>query len=301
MSVLQMFDGVVEFIAVVEAQGFSAAAKRLNVSTSHVSRRVSALEKRLGIVLLARSTRKVRLTEVGEQYYQQCCEIMDGFLEANENVGQQQTKLEGTLRVSLAGDFAERFVAPCLTEFAKRYPQLRVEFDFNSRLVDFVEAGIDLAIRYGNLEDSSLIARKLVMRRLIAAASEEYLKANGVPNHPNELLNHSCLVASNNRWVFTKGAETVELRVQGRVRCNTLSPLLNACEEGLGICYLPQSSYRDYLETGRLQTILDEYSQTHTPTWIVYANRRYVPARVRLAVNFLLEWFADPKWHITQQ
>jgi len=96
--------------------------------------------------------------------------------------------------------------------------------------------------------------------------------------------------------LFTNETETIELRVQGRVRCNTLSPLLNACEEGLGICYLPQSSYRDYLDTGRLQTILDEYSHTYTPTWIVYANRRYVPARVRLAVNFLLEWFAGADW-----
>lgn len=299
MARLPIFEGIAEFIAVAESQGFSAAAKRLNVSTSHISRRVSALEKRLGTVLLARTTRKVRLTEAGETYYRQCCEIMDGLIQANEDVGQKQTQLEGTLRVSLAGDFAERFVAPCLTEFAKQYPRLNVELDFNSHIVDFVEAGIDLAVRYGTLDDSNLIARQLVSRRLVAAASAKYLAEYGTPEHPTELTQHSCLVASHNRWIFENADEQFDLKVSGRLRCNTLSPLLHACEEGLGICYLPKSSYRDCLESGRLQPILQPYSQRTVPTWIVYANRRYVPARVRLAVNFLLHWFQRPDWETT--
>ncbi|WP_292362811.1 substrate binding domain-containing protein, partial [Methylophaga sp. UBA1464] len=150
----------------------------------------------LGCVLLARSTRQVNLTENGTAYYHQCKELVIGLQQANEQVNQQQLQLSGTLRVSAAGGFAEHFVAPALMTFAQQHPQLTVEIDFNSRMVNFVEDEVDFAVRYGELADSSLIARKLISRPMMAAASPEYLKQYGTPTHPNQLKSHSCIISN---------------------------------------------------------------------------------------------------------
>ncbi|MEL7479843.1 MAG: LysR family transcriptional regulator, partial [Pseudomonadota bacterium] len=192
---MDSFEGIFEFVAVAESGGFSAAAKKLNCSTSHVSRQVSRLEERLGSRLLARTTRQISLTENGEFYYQQCKQLVTGLQQANEQLSQQQYQLSGTLRVSAAGGFAESYIAPALMEFAKQHPELNIEIDFNSRLVNFVEDGIDFAIRYGELNDSNLIARKLISRSMMVVASPEYLRNYGIPNHPNQLKSHRCIIA----------------------------------------------------------------------------------------------------------
>ena len=289
------FEGIAEFIAVAETQGFSAAARRLGVSTSHVSRRVSALESSLGSALLARTTRKVRLTEVGTIYYHQCLELVHGLEEANQNVSHRQLSLSGTLRVSAAGQFAERYVAPALVEFAALHPQLCVDIDFNSRLVNFVEEGIDFSIRYGRLNDSGLVARKLVDRALIAAASPAYLQQRGIPQHPNELRGHDCLIANNDLWLFDSDEGAIEVRVKGRWRSNNAWAIIDACKAGLGVSYMPKSSLADALEDGSLVPLLESYGSRDITSWIVYANRKFLPSRARLAIQFLLEHFADWK------
>ncbi|GAL33856.1 transcriptional regulator [Vibrio maritimus] len=162
---MESFEGINEFVAVAESHGFSAAAKQLGCSTSHVSRQVSRLEQRVGVALLARSTRMVSLTDAGQVYYQQCKELVIGLQQANERLSSQHIELSGTLRVSAAGAFAENHVAPALMAFAKQYPELTVEMDFNTRMVNFIEDGVDFAIRYGRLNDSGLVARKLVDSR----------------------------------------------------------------------------------------------------------------------------------------
>jgi len=288
---MNSFEGITEFIAVAESHGFSAAARRLGVSTSHVSRQVSGLEERLGTVLLARTTRKVRLTEAGHNYYLKCKELVDGLTEANEGLKSQQVQLNGTLRVSAAGEFAEEYVAPALIEFAAQHPDLNIDINFNSRVVNFVEEGIDFAIRYGRLNDSGLIARKLARRTLAAAASPEYLARHGTPTHPSELKNHSCLIANNDRWLFDDKGQSLEVKVYGRWRSNGARALVKACKMGLGICYMPRSSYGETIEDNGLVEILNPYGTQEVTTWIVYANRKYLPARARLAVQYLLEKF----------
>ena len=287
------FEGIAEFIAVAETQGFSSAARRLGVSTSHVSRRVSALESSLGTALLARTTRKVRLTEAGHQYYRRCSELMFGLEEANERVSSEHVKLSGTLRVSAAGEFAEKFVAPALLEFAALHPELSLDIDFNSRMVNFVEEGIDFSIRYGRLSDSGLVARKLVNRNLIAADSPEYLKQHGTPQHPEDIRAHQCLIANNDVWLFQSKDGPMEVKVKGKLKTNSARSLIKACQLGLGITYMPVSSLGDAFNDGSLQTVLEPYSTKDITTWIVYANRKYLPSRARLAVNFLLEYFKD--------
>lgn len=286
-----MFDGITEFLAVAEAQGFSAAARRLGVSTAHVSRRVSALEAALGVTLFARTTRQVRLTEPGQTYYQHCLELVHGLEEANEVLSADKVSLSGTLRISAAGDFAARYVAPALTDFAKLHPDLSIDLDFNARLANFVEEGIDLAIRYGRMQDSSLIARKLVDRRIVAAASPGYLAEHGMPQHPDELRQHNCLVTNNDQWLFDTEGGPLQVRVPARWRANNTDAVTHACVAGLGIAYMPKSSYHELLADGSLVPVLEPYWTKDIGTWLLYANRRHQPARVRLAVEFLIKRF----------
>ncbi|MCO1335083.1 LysR family transcriptional regulator [Microbulbifer sp. OS29] len=286
------FDGLVEFVTVAESQGFSAAAKKLGCSTSHVSRQVSRLEERLGSALLARTTRLVSLTQVGTAYYQRCKELVIGLQQANELVGQQQFQLNGTLRVSCAGIFAEQYVAPALMEFGLKHPGLKIDMDFNSRMVNFVEDGIDFAIRYGRLEDSGLIARKLADRQMMAVASQSYLKKNGIPEHPYQLKTQSCLVANNDQWVFDLDGAAESIKVGGRWRSNNAHAVVKACEQGLGIAYMPKSSFSTSIKQGLLLPILESFWGRGASSWIVYQNRRFLPMRARLAIDYLVEYFS---------
>lgn len=290
---MESFDGIIEFVAVAESRGFSAAAKQLGCSTSHVSRQVARLEERLGCALLARSTRQVNLTENGTDYYHQCKELVIGLQQANEQVNQQQLQLNGTLRVSAAGGFAEHFVAPALMAFAQQHPQLTVEIDFNSRMVNFVEDEVDFAVRYGELADSSLIVRKLISRPMMAAASPEYLKQYGTPTHPNQLKNHSCIISNNDHWLFAVDGTQKSIRVRGRWRSNNANVVAHACEQGLGIAYMPKSTFNEGIKNDKLVAILEPFWGKGASSWIVYKNRHFQPLRARLAIDFLQAHFSN--------
>ena len=244
-----------------ESQGFSTAAKQLGCSTSHVSRQISKLEKRLGCALFARTTRLVSLTSTGLNYYHQCKELVTGLQQANEQINTQQLKLVGTLRVSAAGTFAEQQVAPALMEFALLHPELSIDIDFNSKKVNFVEDGIDFAIRYGKLEDSGLVARKLLAHPMMAVASQSYLTKYGMPKHPHDLKNHSCIISNNDHWLFEQQADQQSIKVQGRWKSN-------------------------------LVPILQTFWRTDSHSWVVYQNRRFLPMRARLAIDHLLAHFS---------
>ena len=300
---MENFEGIIEFVGVAESQGFSAAARQLGCSTSHVSRQVSRLESRLGSALFARTTRNVSLTQAGLAYYQQCKDLIIGLQQANEQLSLEQLQLNGTLRVSAAGTFAERFVSPALMSFAQKHPGLTIEMDFNSRMTNFVEDGIDFAIRYGALADSSLIARKLLDRSMIAVASKDYLKEYGTPKTPYDLKNHSCIIANSDHWQFEhesvngnqKEKVVDNVKVKGRWRSNNAHAVVNACEQGLGIAYMPKMSFLKSIESGKLIPVLEPYWSGDSSSWIVYQNRQFLPMRARLAIDFLLDHFADWK------
>ncbi len=291
-ALMETFEGIVEFVCVAESQGFSTAAKQLGCSTSHVSRQISKLEKRLGCALFARTTRLVSLTTAGQSYYHQCRELVTGLQQANEQINTQQLKLEGTLRVSAAGTFAEQQVAPALMEFALLHPELSIEIDFNTRKVNFIEDGVDFAIRYGKLEDSGLIARKLLAHPMMAVASESYLKKYGCPEHPNELKNHSCIISNNDHWLFEYGQGQESIKVNGRWKSNNAHAVVKACEQGLGIAYMPEHNFLKSVEQGSLMPILAPFWRTDSNSWVVYQNRRFLPMRARLAIEHLLAHFS---------
>lgn len=289
---MESFEGVFEFVAVAECGGFSAAAKVLGCSTSHVSRQLAKLEQRVGCVLLARTTRQINLTENGEFYYQQCKQLVTGLQQANERLNQQRFNLTGTLRVSAAGGFAETYIAPALMEFAQQHPELAVDIDFNSRMVNFVEDGIDFAIRYGELNDSNLIARKLVSRSMMLVASPDYLKTYGTPSHPSELKSHKCIVANNDHWNFEIDGAKHTVKIQSNWRSNNSNVVVEACEKGLGIAYLPESTFANSIKAGRLTPVMPSYWGKGATSWIVYQNRQFMPLRARLAIDFLVEKFS---------
>lgn len=283
-----MFEGIVEFVAVAETSGFSSAAKKLGVSTSHVSRQVLALEERLNVKLVARTTRKVSLTDAGHEYFMRCREIMNSLEESQQQLLGVNTQLEGRIRVSLAGDFSERIVAPLIAAFSQTYRNIVVELDFNSHNINLIDEGFDFAIRYGELEDANIIARKLTERRLVAAASPSYLQQYGTPQTLDDLKSHRSIIANKDSWTFHYNGQDQVVKVKNCWRSNNITAILTACQHGLGITYLPDTSYRHLMATGALTPILQDYCNKMVPTWIVYPNRRFLSGRARLLIDFLL-------------
>ncbi|GAA5317929.1 MAG: glutathione-dependent formaldehyde neutralization regulator [Candidatus Pelagadaptatus aseana] len=290
---MSAFQGIDEFIAVAEAGGFTAAARRLGVSTSHVSRQISQLEQRLKTALFARSTRSVKLTDPGRDYYQRCSELLSGLQEANEGLSDVQVNLSGTLKISAGGVFAEQHIAPALVKFAAQHPDLKIEMDFSSRLVNFVEEGYDFSVRYGRLRDSGLVARKLVDRKMVAVASPGYLQDHGQPSSPEDLSQHQCIVVNNDNWRFLDDGKELTTRVSGRWKSNNAAAAVSACKAGLGIAYMPRTSFAGAIDEGELIPVLEPYWSNRQSTWIVYQNRHYLPAKARLAIDFLFSEFAD--------
>ena len=283
-----MFSGIEEFVALGQMGSFSGAAKRIGVSASHVSRRVSALETKLGVRLVHRTTRVVKLTDAGFEYFQKCVEILQEMEEANTSIVTQTAQLEGRIRVSAAGDYAERFVAPSLARFCLQHPSLQIEMDFNPRNINLIDDGFDFAVRYGLLSDSNLVARKLTERNLIAAASPEYIERYGIPQHPNELTQHRCIVSVSENWRFQDNKRIFTVRVPTVWQSNSATSLVEACLSGLGVAYLPETTLQERLKSGELIALLSDYSAQSIPTWLVYPSKRFLARRVRATLDHLV-------------
>lgn len=289
---MRHWEAVEVFVAVVEQGSFSAAAQSLGISKSHASRQLSRLENHLGVQLLRRSTRRLKLSEIGEAYYQRCRNILAQIDETEQAVMQQQASPRGNLRVTVAGAFGERYVAPAAAEFLTRYPAVNLHLDFNNRNVDLLEEGYDLAIRAGVLKDSSLIARRIAERRLVICASRDYFDRYGLPLSVADLREHRCLVGSLPTWRFREpDGQHSELKVEGPWRSNNGHALLAAARRGLGLVQLPEFYVYEDLQAGRLQAVMADYQPTDTAVWAVYPGNRHLSAKVSAFVDFLAEQF----------
>lgn len=291
---MSIWEGIEEFVTVVECGTFSAAARRLGVSTSFVSRQISGLEERMGTQLVKRTTRKMNLTAEGEAYFQRCAELMNGVREANTLLMEGQTTPRGLIRITAAGLFAERQLAPLLADFMEIYPEVQIEVDFNPRNMDMIEGGFDLAIRYGTLKDSTLTARKLTSRRLSICGSPSYFEKHGHPKTPSELKDHNCLVGNTNHWRLKFPDGIREIAVEGRWHCNSGIALVEVACRGLGLTYLPEYFTKEKLDSGELLTTLDDYAVPDMATWLVYPNRQFLPTKTRLLIDFITNCF-NPK------
>jgi DNA-binding transcriptional LysR family regulator len=282
-------EGLREFVSVVEHGGFTSAAKALNVSTSFVSRQVTQLEKRLDIRLLQRTTRTVRLTEMGKVYYERSREILDQLEALDSEMADLQEKPKGLVRITAAGEYAERYVAPAVARFVTKYPDVSVELEANMQVVDIVEEGFDIAIRASALSDSSLVARKIEQRRIMVCASPEYLNKHGRPKKPEDLRTHNCLLFPEMPWRFKYSDRIQEIKVRGNWSSNNGRVLLAAAREGHGLVRFSEYYIEEYLKTCELELVLEEFEVDDVATWIIYPNRHQLPTRVRFLVEYLLE------------
>ena len=294
------------FLRVAEAKSFTAAAERLRLSKSLVSRQVAALETELGVRLLQRTTRSLTLTEAGERYLEASRRILAEVEEAKLLVGSLQASPRGRLSVNAPMSFGFLHLAPALPQFLARYPEVEIEMAMNDRFVDLIEEGFDLAVRIGRLPDSSLVARKLAPIRRTISASPAYLARHGAPVAPNDLQAHECLCNSNltrsEEWRFvTKDGRPWHVEVKGRLRVNNGDALRAAALLGLGIVNLPSFIVGGDLQSGALVSLLAEYLPQDAAVYAVYPHSRHLSPKVRAFTEFLAERFGPrPYWDLVQ-
>lgn len=283
------WEGVSEFVAVAETQSFTSAAKKLDTSVAQVSRKVAGLEERLAVKLFNRTTRKVSMTEAGQLYYQQCKHLVEGLELAELAVTQMQSTPKGLLKVTAPVTFGEQNLAPLLHQFLEQHPQVDLELMLTNQKLDLIELGVDIAIRLGKLQDSSLIAKRLSTRQLFVCGSPSYLDKYGEPHTLSELNNHQCLVGSVEYWRFRDVKGDKSVRVSGRIHCNSGYALLDAAKRGLGLVQLPDHYVREALEAGELVEVLSEYRAEREGIWALYPQNRNLSPKVRLLIDFLAE------------
>ncbi len=287
------WDGISEFVTVVEQNGFTSAAQRLNTSPAQVSRKVAALEHRLAVKLLNRTTRKVSLTEAGQLYFQQCKQLVNGLEHADLLVSQMQTKPTGLIKLTAPVTYGEKIIAPLANDFLINYPDLEVELILTNQTLDLIDQGIDLAIRLGQLKDSSFIARRLANRRLHVCATAEYLDRYGTPYALSELNQHRCLMGTLEQWRFKEAGKTRNISVHGRIKCNSGPALLDAALKHLGLAQLPDFYVASYLASGELQEVLQPFQDDSEAVWAMYPQRQYLSPKIQLLLRYLSEQLRD--------
>jgi DNA-binding transcriptional LysR family regulator len=299
---LDRVTGMQVFVRVAALGSFSAAARVLNLSQTMVTKHVAALEERLGVKLLHRSTRKLVLTEGGRTYLAACERILAEIDEAETSASLDRIEPRGTLRLNVPLTFGFRQVVPALSEFSRIYPAVSFDLGLADRYVDLMEEGWDMAIRIGRLKDSSLVARRLAACRTIVCASPAYLKERGVPQDLDDLAQHNCLgytlpsAIGADRWAFGSDGDIV-VPIRGNLRANNGDALLAAALAGQGLIYQPTFIVSDSLRGGSLVPVLTGYPTYEPAIHAVLPSGRQAPAKVRAFVAFLAERFGpNPNW-----
>ena len=279
------------FCKVIETQSFTQAANQQNISVAMASKLVSQLEEHLKTRLLQRTTRKIVPTEAGMLYYQRCQAILLDLSEADSSISNMATSLQGNLLISVPRDFGLLYISPNLPKFIELHPNLHVEIEFEDKRVDLVAEGYDLALRIGYMQDSSLVARKISSSPMHFVASPSYLESRGTPLTPDDLEYHQGLLYKSSlnqvHWQSTKANQIQRYKIQSKVVSNNGMALLEMTKAGLGISNAPNFFVKDALASGELVEILSEYKQKPLDIYVVYPNRRHLPAKVRAFIEFL--------------
>ena len=282
------------FVQVVDSGSFAGAAKRLAASPAAVTHHVQALEDRLGVQLLNRTTRRLSLTEVGRTFYQHSAQILAQVEEAERSATLLQTTPRGLLRLNTSEGIA-RVVMPLIAEFTAAHPEMSFDVVLTDRMVDMVEGGFDLALRAGPLPDSSLISRKLALGKLILCAAPDYLARRGAPQRPEDLAGHNCLIYQmlGNEWRFNGRAGDVAVAVSGNLRSNSLEAVRRAALSGQGIGLLAAVVVAEDLQKGALVRLLPEYDANEVVIQAVYPASRHLSVKTRSFLGFLAQRMND--------
>ncbi|WP_372860102.1 LysR family transcriptional regulator [Psychrobacter sp.] len=292
------WDGISEFVYVADYESFTRAAKELGISTAQVSRQISALEKRLNIKLLYRTTRKVSLTEEGRVFYQHCRGVLDGLDAAEQAVSNLQSKPQGRIKLTAPVTYGEQQLLPLINDFMVQYRDIEVTAFLSNQKIDLIDGGYDLAIRIGKLSDSTMMAKKLSRRTNFVCAAPAYLEKYGMPHSLSDLSQHNCLLGTRDYWHFIEDGKIdsgkdadkeKNLRVSGSVQYNSGHSLVDAALKGLGIVQLPDYYVQKYLASGELVSLLNNYREPEESIWAVYPHNRHLSPKIRLLVDYLAE------------
>jgi len=289
------------FVEVTRAAGFSAAATRLGLSRAQVSKSVMQLEQHLGTRLFNRTTRRISLTDVGNAYLERCIDILQEIEETEAVAAAQTREPRGRLTMSAPTSFGILHLQQALPAYLRQHPQVQVSLNLADRFIDVVDEGFDLVIRIAELEDSTLIARRLAPCQRLLCAAPAYLEQHGIPQVPQDLALHHCLVYSNelkpDSWRLQGPGGIESVRVNGPVCADNGDILRASAVAGLGITLLPTFIVGADLQAGRLQQVLADYRPPTISIYAVYPSRRYLSARVRSFVDFLAAYFGErPEW-----
>jgi len=284
------------FVAVATRGSLTAAAKAEGVAPAVIGRRIDALEARLGVKLLVRTTRRITLTHEGSSFLEDCQRLLSDLRSAEATVSAGGGVARGSLRVTAPAGFGRRHVAPLVPAFVARHPDLRVSLNLGDRVIDIVAEGYDCAVRVGDLPDSSLVSVRLADNRRLCVATPAYLKRAGIPADPDDLARHECLTLSSDAsqsrgWAFQVRGSVVHLRPAGRLDCSDGQVLHAWCARGLGIAWRSTWEVENELARGQLVSVLDDFAAPPNGIYAVFAHARHLPLRTRLWIDFLKETY----------
>ena len=289
------------FVSVATKGSLTAAAHAEGVAPAVIGRRIDALEERLGVKLLVRTTRRITLTHEGSAFLEDCQRLLMELANAEASVSEGGVKASGHLRITAPAGFGRRHVAPLVPAFVERHGEVSVSLNLSDRVVDIVNEGFDCAVRVGDLADSSLVSVRLAENRRLCVAAPDYLRRRGTPKTPAELSRHECLTLSSDAsqtrgWAFVIDGQLTHLRPNGRIDCSDGQVLHDWCRRGLGIAWRSSWEVEQEVSDGTLAVVLAEFDAPPNGIYAVFAQRKHLPLRVRLWIDFLKHSFGNPAY-----
>lgn len=297
---MDQFKQISTFVEVIARGSLSAAARAEGVAPAMISRRLDALEERLGVKLLQRSTRRLALTDEGTAFLEDCQRILADLENAETAVSERSARATGHLSISAPAGFGRWHVAPLMPSFLAEHRELTLTLSLNDRVVDLIGEGIDVAIRIAAMSDSNLVGVKLADNRRVVVASPDYLKRQGTPQTLADLARHNCLAISSDGsqrgWTFRQGGKNITLKVEGNMECNDGEVLHHWALAGKGLAWRSMWEVGAEIESGKLVSVLDDYAAPGNDIYAVFAQRRHLPLRIRAYVDFLRRAYAAPDY-----
>ncbi len=296
---MDRFKQIETFVQVAQKGSLTAVAQAEVIAPAMIGRRIDALEERLGVKLLTRTTRRITLTHEGSAFLEDCQRVLGDMANAEASVSAGGVKATGHLRVTAPAGFGRRHVAPLVPAFAALHPDVSLSLNLSDRVVDIVNEGFDCAIRVGDMPDSSMVSVRLADNRRQCVATPAYLARAGAPTTPTDLAQHQCLVLSSDAsqtrgWAFVINQELTHVRPAGRLDCSDGQVLHDWCMQGLGIAWRSTWEVQDDIAAGRLIVLLEDYAAPASGVYAVVAQRKHLPLRVRLWIDFVKQNFSDP-------
>jgi DNA-binding transcriptional LysR family regulator len=297
---MAQFKQIYTFAEVATRGSLSAAARAEGVAPAMIGRRLDALEERLGVKLLQRTTRKIALTNEGAAFLEDCQRILAELEEAETSVSERSVRASGLLTISAPAGFGRQHIAPLIPSFLSEHREVKLTLSLNDRVVDLIGEGVDVAIRIASLTDSNLIGVKLADNKRVVVASPAYIKRHGAPLTLDELSNHNCLAfsgdGSQRGWTFRQNGKNIIIKVDGNMVCNDGEVLHDWAIAGKGLAWRSMWEVGSEIETGKLVTVLDEFNAPGNDIYAIFAQRRHLPLRIRAFVDFLRHAYSNPNY-----